>query len=418
MYMGYPKEILILRHAEKPADTSNENLSTKGYERAAALAYYLTETFGTIDHIFAAGVGLKSPSKRPLETITPLATLIDKKIHDAFLKYQYQEMAAHILGDDNYTDARVAISWQHTDIEAIANAFGTKNVPTSPWPEDCFDLVWKLTYNGDKTYTLTQIPQLLMYGDTDQTIVDPVKKSFCQELQTIDPRDLFGSQIPRPAGNFPNQAMTCIFQVPKANVPEGLAEQFIFVGASFLLSEQAIINNQIAAILNVAYDVNDPKDLQIPFSDPTVDKRASLPFEKATNENYYLNQLSKVGLVDGNENKIDTLVAAVLEAEQLLQFPSTTQQKADGMTNFYAQGNLVIHCHDGGSRSVTITALYLYYKYYVNTDIPFVTIYKSIIALRWNHSVNNHPTQGICENAYQVLNTYAALFPEPIRKIS
>ncbi|KAB8152238.1 hypothetical protein EZY14_014430 [Kordia sp. TARA_039_SRF] len=416
--MGYPKEILIIRHAEKPADSSNENLSTKGYERAAALSYYVPANFGDIHHIFAAGVGLKSPSKRPVETVTPLAERLKKKIHDSFLKYQYQDMVTHILNDDTYNDSVIAIAWQHTNIEAIANAFGAKEVPTSLWPESCFDLVWKLTYNGDTTYTLTQIPQLLMYGDTDQTIVDPIEKSFCEKLQTIDPRELFGTQAPIPAGNFPNQAMTCIFQVPKAHVPEGLTEQYIFVGASFLLNEQAIIDNQIAAILNVAYDVNDKKDLQIPFSDPQIDKRSALPFEKAPNENYYLNQLSKVGLIDGSDNDIMTLVAAVQEAEQLLNFPSPTQQKADGLVNFYAQGNLIIHCHDGGSRSVTVTALYLYYKYYVNTDIPFVDVYKSIIALRWNYASNHHPTQGICENAYEVLNTFEALFPEPVRKMS
>lgn len=414
--MGQPKEILLLRHAEKPTDSSNENLATKGYERAAALAYYLPDAFGTIDHIFAAGVGHKSHSKRPVETVTPLANRLNKKIHDSFLKYQYQDMITHIFGDDKYTNTVVAIAWQHTDIEAISKAFGAQNVPTSPWPDSCFDLVWKLTLNVDKTYTLTQIPQLLLYGDSDDLIFDTYKKTFCEELQTVDPRTFCGTQPIQPAGNFPNIAMTCIFQVPTQHVPKGLTEQYIFVGAGFLLSEKAIIDNQIAAILNVAYDENDAKELQIPFSDPVIDKRSALPFELAPNEQYYLNQLDKVGLVDGNENNINTLVAAVLEAEQLLNFPTPTQQKADGLVNFYAQGNLVIHCHDGGSRSVTVTALYLYYKYYVHTDIPFQDVYKSIICLRWNHSVNNHPTQGICENAYEVLNTYEALFPKPILK--
>ncbi|WP_160127682.1 protein-tyrosine phosphatase family protein [Kordia antarctica] len=416
--MGYPKEILILRHAEKPADASNENLSIKGYERAAALAYYLPDAFGTVDHIFAAGVGLKSHSERPRETITPLAKRLGKKIHDSYLKYQYQEMIDHIFGDDTYTDSTIAIAWQHTDIEDISTAFGAQKVPTKKWPEDCFDLVWKLTLNEDKSYALTQIPQLLMHGDSDDIIVDPVKFSFCEELQTISALDLCGMKPMQPAGNFPNIAMTCIFKIPDSHLPKGMTEQYIFVGAGFLLSETAIINNEIAAVLNVAYDVNDAEDLQIPFSDPAVDKRAALPFPLASNEKYYLNQLAKVGLVDGNENDMMTLVSAVFEADQLLNFPSPTKQKDDGMVNFYAQGNLMIHCHDGGSRSVTITALYLYYKFYVNTDTTFQQVYKSIICLRWNYSTNNHPTQGICENAYEVLNTFEALFPEPIRKMS
>ncbi|EDP95803.1 hypothetical protein U8527_11820 [Kordia algicida OT-1] len=414
--MGYPREILIIRHAEKPADIKNENLATKGYERAAALAYYLPDAFGSIDHIFAAGVGHKSHSERPRETVTPLAERLNKKVHDSFLKYQYQEMISHIFSDDKYTDSTIVIAWQHTDIEAISNAFGAQNVPTSKWPGDCFDLVWKLTYNGDKTYSLTQIPQLLMYGDSNDIIVDPVKLSFCEELQNVDPGVFFGTQLPIPIGNFSNTAMTCIFQIPATNVPEGLQTQFIFVGATFLLSEQSIIDNQIAGVLNVADEENNASDLQIPFSDPQVDKRAALPFQLADDEHYYLNQLGKVGLVDGNENDMMTLVAAVQEVEQLLNAPSPTKQKANGVKNFFAQGNLVIHSKHGGSRSVTIAALYIYYKYYVNTETSFEMIYKNIICLRWNYATNNHPTQGICENAFKVLNTYEALFPEPIRK--
>jgi len=229
--MGYPKEILILRHAEKPADVSNENLSVKGYERAAALAYYMPNAFGSIDHIFAAGVGHKSHSERPRETITPLAERLGIKVHHKYLKYEYQEMVNHIFDDDKYTNTTIAIAWQHTDIEAIATAFGAEKVPTSKWAGKCFDLVWKLTYDGNKGYTLAQIPQLLMYGDSDDIIIDPVKPSFCVTLQTIDVQELCGLQPWIPAGNFPNQAMTCIFQIPQASLPKGMTEQYVFVGA-------------------------------------------------------------------------------------------------------------------------------------------------------------------------------------------
>jgi hypothetical protein len=376
----------------------------------------LPETFGTIDHIFPAGVGLESPSKCAVETLTPLANSLQKKIHSEFLIYQIQAMISHILGSETYTNTVIAIAWQHVDIALLATAFGAKDVPSGEWPDDCYGLVWKLTHNGDQTYSLTQIPQLLMYGDTEDIIVNPSKKSFCDELQTIDPRVFFSGPQPKPAGNFPNQAMTSIFQVPKAYVPEGMTEQFIFVSAGFLVTEQSIINNQIAAVLNFASEENDADELQIPFSDPQVDKRSNLPFELASDEKYYLNQLSKVGLHDSNENEMLTLVAAVQKVEELLYAPSPTQQKEAGAKNFIAQGNIVIHCHDGGSRSVTVAALYLYYKYYITTDIPFEAVYKSIIALRWNFSINNHPTRGICENAYQVLTTFEALFPKPILK--
>lgn len=55
-----PKQILIIRHGEKPGDPGMDSkddgpdLSTKGYERAAALAFELPAAFGEIDYLFAA----------------------------------------------------------------------------------------------------------------------------------------------------------------------------------------------------------------------------------------------------------------------------------------------------------------------------------------------------------------------------
>jgi len=169
--MGNPSTILILRHAEKPKDSSNENLSTKGYERAAALVYYFLHNFPGTDHIFAAGIGKHSPSNRPIETITPTAHRLYLIIHEEFLKDQFRAMVKHILANDKYINKQIIICWEHTDIEAIATAFGALHVPkAAPWPENRFDLVWQLSSNLENGYNLVQHPQKLMYGDLDSII--------------------------------------------------------------------------------------------------------------------------------------------------------------------------------------------------------------------------------------------------------
>ncbi|HML30479.1 MAG TPA: histidine phosphatase family protein [Hyphomicrobium sp.] len=57
-YMGGPKRIILMRHADKTDDQSNEDLSDAGVERAKRLATYIPETFGKPDIIIAS-----APSK-------------------------------------------------------------------------------------------------------------------------------------------------------------------------------------------------------------------------------------------------------------------------------------------------------------------------------------------------------------------
>lgn len=168
--MGYPNTILILRHAEKPSNPSNEHLSLAGYQRAAALSPYFQGNFPGTDHIFAAGVGVHSPSQRSIETIKPLANALGLNVHDEFLKDDYQAMVAHIKSDSKYDGEQLIICWTHTYIEDLARAFGATGVPSAPWPADRFDLVWQLSYQGARGYLLKQIPQLLMYGDQNSVI--------------------------------------------------------------------------------------------------------------------------------------------------------------------------------------------------------------------------------------------------------
>jgi len=238
--------------------------------------------------------------------------------------------------------------------------------------------------------------------------------SFCENLQSESSKQEFcGLNPQQPVGNFPEEYMeymTCVFQL------NGFTEQYIFVGQSHGYntgepnSPDAIGGNNIGKILNVAYDVNDPASFEITGTKP--------PFLPPTNKyQYYLTQLQKVGLVDGPENDMMTVIGALYMADQLVNFPTAQQQFDDGMVNIFGPGNLLIHCYDGGSRSVTVTALYIYYRFYTNTEVTFEDIYKKIICFRWNHAANHHPSLGMCQTAFKILDTFSELFPMPVYRV-
>ena len=67
-----PTVVLIIRHAEKPANTGPEkdpNLTERGYQRAAALAKVIPENFPRPDFVIATK--RSTNSNRPVETVTP-----------------------------------------------------------------------------------------------------------------------------------------------------------------------------------------------------------------------------------------------------------------------------------------------------------------------------------------------------------
>jgi len=169
-----PRRILILRHGEKPGDPTAEgsedgiNLSTRGYERAGALAPYVPGTFGAPDYLFAT-----APSKhsnRPVETITPLANALGLKIHADYADADFQKLADHILGSSKYAGKLLLICWHHGKIPALTSAL--KGLPPfSPWPGHVFDRVWQIDYAqpsgpGASTFAVANMPQQLLYGDS------------------------------------------------------------------------------------------------------------------------------------------------------------------------------------------------------------------------------------------------------------
>ena len=86
-----PVKILIMRHAEKPDDPSDPNLSPEGQDRAKALVTWYPETFGPPDVIFAAAIS--KHSERPIQTVQPLADALGLELLTPYADENYAALA-------------------------------------------------------------------------------------------------------------------------------------------------------------------------------------------------------------------------------------------------------------------------------------------------------------------------------------
>jgi hypothetical protein len=181
-----PTKIMILRHAEKPGDAEPvglrasgradpESLTVRGWQRAGALARYFAPLDGRFPHPALAtptailatrseqGAGA---SRRPKQTVRPLADLMGVEIDHRFAKGEEAAAAAFVLG----LSGVVLVSWVHERIAPFVAALpGAPAVPQH-WPEDRFDVVWVLDPAPAGGWTLTQVPERLLAGDRDDGI--------------------------------------------------------------------------------------------------------------------------------------------------------------------------------------------------------------------------------------------------------
>ncbi len=116
--------------------------------------------------------------------------------------------------------------------------------------------------------------------------------------------------------------------------------------------------------------------------------RPSPPPQSRYNIQRYQQQFAKVGLIDGYGNIPNhmAVIAAVYMADQLMTFPYGGEAVCPPLRNVYTRGNLLIHCWSGGSRSVTVAALYIWYKFGVQLQDPslksFSEVYDTVKSLR------------------------------------
>jgi hypothetical protein len=177
----YPRQLLILRHAEKPDDDGDPNLTSRGAARAAALPslFLILPTFptkpasfATPDFIFAAKESKKS--NRPVETVTPLAkALNDMHIHAKHKNEDFQAVVDDIFGDEKYAGKTILICWHHGKIpsltlailDAAKNGDMVKDQVPKHWDDGVFDRMWEIAFDDGGKATFANRPQRLLFED-------------------------------------------------------------------------------------------------------------------------------------------------------------------------------------------------------------------------------------------------------------
>lgn len=151
-----PARIVLMRHAEKTGDKSDPHLSSAGSARAEALTSYIPQTFGTPDFLFAARSS--KSSRRPAETLEPLAAAIGRKISETHDDEEFDALVAELGDDPRYAGSFCVISWRHSDIPALAAALGAPDGSyPSPWPRDLYDRILDFTFSPAGPVTVRQI---------------------------------------------------------------------------------------------------------------------------------------------------------------------------------------------------------------------------------------------------------------------
>lgn len=164
-----PAQIILLRHAEKPADAANVHLNSRGEERARALVSLLGRnspftTNAPVVALYAAGVTSHGHSHRTGETLAPLSKDLGLSVHATFDSDHYALVANEILHKRAYRGKSVIVCWTHHDIADLAAALGVKPKPAA-WKDKIFDRLWIIDYSQARAH-LRDVPQRLLKGDS------------------------------------------------------------------------------------------------------------------------------------------------------------------------------------------------------------------------------------------------------------
>ncbi len=157
---GGPSRIILMRHADKPDDLDDPDLSAAGEVRAEHLATYIPQTFGKPDFIIATA--RSKHSDRPLETLEPLAQAVGVPVEHDIRDKDFEDLVEEIFSDEEFRGKTVVICWHHGTLPAIAALLGAPagSYP-DPWPDDTYNVLLDFRYdpNSGSPPTVTQVTE-------------------------------------------------------------------------------------------------------------------------------------------------------------------------------------------------------------------------------------------------------------------
>jgi hypothetical protein len=176
-------KIMLVRHAEKPAkddapygvnrkgERNKESLAVRGWQRAGALTNLFVPANGHFQHpslakpqfLYASKPLVRKGSRRPLQTIAPLAEKLAIEINSEFQRSDFESMLEEVFSHKGV----VLICWQREYIPDIASLIlGNNRMVPSEWPEDRYDMIWVFDLlRSSSRYKFKQVPQKLLGGD-------------------------------------------------------------------------------------------------------------------------------------------------------------------------------------------------------------------------------------------------------------
>lgn len=179
----FPHKIVLIRHAEKPDDDSDPNLSQQGYKRASAFIKYFNATHGLFDKpvaFFAMGSRLDPTPKQPsdvrtvktlrsIQTVQPSADWHHVPIYKQFIKERPDILLQFVAENNDFDKKTIVICWEHDEInDTFLPKLGLpEKYRPDKWPGSVYDMNYVLTFKAGDLREFDIVLQKLLPSDSN-----------------------------------------------------------------------------------------------------------------------------------------------------------------------------------------------------------------------------------------------------------